>query len=1098
MRFGILGPLTVSDPDGPVVIRGLMPRTVLAVLLLHANSPVSTDHLINVLWGEKCPGSAASSLHNHVMRLRRMLGAAGGARVQTVIFGYQIQVRPGELDLDDFAAFCAVGRAAGRDGQWGEASRALAAALALWRGGSVGDLPDLVGHEAQIQQLLESRIQAVEGRIEADLELGRHREAVSELRALTADHPLREAFHEQLMLALYRSDLRAEAIDAFRRLRRSLVDELGVEPAVSVRQLYRRILEADPDLAVRARVRTGSSAASSVPVAGTGGGGGGGGSQVASSGYSGARFQLPADTRVFTGRAHELEQLIALAREAQAGTSAGMVVISAIDGMAGIGKSTLAVHAAHRMREQFPDGQLFLDLHGHTTGLEPMAAGDALDWLLRSLGVPPETVPQEPQARAAAYRDRLDGTRTLIILDNASSSAQVRTLLPASPGCLVLVTSRKRLTGLDDAHLLGLDILSDDEAISLLHQVAGPGRIPADHPLIHELAALCGNLPLAIRIIAARLRHHRALRIEDFIEQLRNESLRLEHIQDEDHDLTAVFDLSYQHLTAAEQRLFRLLGLIPGSDLDACAAANLAGAGRRDTERLLESLLDHNLLVQQVPGRFRFHDLVRLYARTLTNEDQPGERDAATARLLDYYQHTAYAADQLLTRRTRSGSVPAGAGRAAPAPAAAPGLLTAAPDLPDRAAALAWLRTERGNLLAAAAHFTARGQHPRVIALTAALAGFLQQEGPWPQAAALHLAAATAARELSDRQNEANALSNLGRVRYLSGEYPAATESLNRALAICQDLDDRQGTANTLSDLGRILRMIGDFTDATKLLTEALAIYHDLDDRQGEANIRFEMGRGHYLVGDYPAAIDLLGQALVLFKASGDRQSEANTLSNLGQTRHATGDYPAAADLHRRALTIHQDLGTRLGEANALSNLGRVLQATGDHPAAAGLHQQALAIYRDLGTRLGEANALANLGQARCSTGDYATAGELHEQALALYRALNDRQGEAESFISLGALAAESTGPQEARVLYLQALRLAREIRSLIDEARSLEGAARAAAGAGDHATALPELRQAVAIYQRIGAAEAGEAAACLAVLEDGDRQQSAARESGI
>jgi DNA-binding SARP family transcriptional activator len=1062
MRFALLGPITVTNAGKSVEISATMPRTVLAVLLLHANTPVSVDRLTEALWGECPPPSATASVMNHLMRLRRMLGDEGGARIRTVAHGYQIRVEPGELDVDTFADLCAAGRAAAQGEQWAKASADLAAALDLWRGSLVADVPDLDRRDARVQQLLETRSQALEGRIEADLQLGRHRELVSELRYLAASRPLSEAFHRQLMLALYRSERQAEALEVFQRLRRILVEELAVEPSAPLQDLHRRILRADPGLAAPA------DAAAPQAQAGPGG----------------TRFQLPTDTRVFTGRLRELDQLVDLVGRPSEGTGTctgtgistgdGTVVISAIDGMAGIGKTALAVHAAHRLRDAFPDGQLFVDLRSYSAGLDPLTAGEALDRLLRFLGVPLQLIPQEPQERAAVYRARLADTRTLIVLDNAGSTAQVRPLLPGAAGCLVLVTSRKRLTGLDDAHFLTLDLLPEADAVALLHTVAGPGRIGANHPAIPELIALCGHLPLAIRIVAARLRHRSTLRIEDLVERLRDENTRLENLRDEDRNLTAVFDSSYAALPAAERQLVRRLGLVPGPDLDAYAAANLTGTDYRTAEDLLESLLDHNLLAQHSPGRYRLHDLIRVYALNL--DDDPAEdREAALDRLLDYYEHTLQAADRHLASYTRPGPAPA-----TNAPAAAP-------HLAGQTSALNWLRAERDNLQACLATVTDRRRPTRVLAFTSALAAFLHQEGPWRPAAAFHHTAISIAHELGDRFSEANARCDLGRLRQVSGDLEAAADLYQQALTIYQDLGDRLGEANVVGDLGRLRYATGEFLLAGDLHERAIAIYQDLGDRLGEANSVLGVGYVRYLAGDYAAAGGLAERALAIYQDLGHRSGEAYALWYLGRVRHATGDFVLAADLHERALTVFEELGHRSGEAFALWDLGRVRHATGDLVLAAALHERALTIFEELGHRHGEANTLHELGRVWHATGDYSAARDLLKQALEIFHDVGDPQGEAEVLNSTGALLAEITGPHEALPLYQEALRLAREAKSPVDEARALEGIARCAAQVGDREAALTDLREAVALYQRVGAVEAEAAAMYLAKLENQD-----------
>jgi DNA-binding SARP family transcriptional activator len=1150
VRFNLLGPLSVEDGRGePVALPAGIPRAVLTVLLLNANRAVSGERLAQAVWGQERPAAATAGLRNHVSRLRRQLGPAAGARVLTAPLGYLAEVGAGELDTQVFSDACAQGRQALHAGDNAAARDTLAAALGLWRGEPLSDLPTDADAAAEIQRLQETRLLALEGRIEADLRLGRHSELVAEVQALAWAHPLREELHRQLMLALYRAGRQAESLEAFQGLRRTLVGQLGVEPSAPLQELHGRILRADPDLAAPAPVSLTpvsltpvSAPAGPAAVVGSAGPTAGPGSGRPRAGHApaalrGPRFQLPVDTRAFTGRTRELDRLIAIAHEAPAGSEAGMVVISAIDGMAGIGKSALAIRAAHRVREQFPDGQLFIDLHGHTPGIAPLDADKALDWFLRSLGVPPQLIPEALGERAAFYRDRLAGTRTLIFLDNAATAAQVRPLLPATPGCLVMVTSRRRLTGLEDAHSLTLDVLPEADAVALLHTVAGHGRIPLDHPAVSDLAALCGRMPLAIRITAARLRHRRALRIEDVVEQLHDEHRRLDYLQDEDRNLAAVFESSYSALAGAEQRLFRLLAVVSGADVDVYAAANLAGVDERAAERLLESLLDHNLLTQHTPGRYQFHDLVRLYARALGEHDPvvAEEREAALRRLLDYYEDTADTADRHLARYTRLGPP-----RAATAGAVAPGL-------PDRAAALAWMRAEHDNLLAGVAHAAeqlhtdrpAADRARRVIALTGALAAYLQQDGPWPQAAALHQAAATAAHESGDRLGEANALWDLGRIRYQEGDLSAAEKLQQQVIGVYQDIGNRHGEARAVHELGRVRHAAGDFPAAAELQEQAIAVYQAVPDSHGEeANSLQDLGRVRYATMDLPAAVDLFERALAIFQQSGDGLGEANALWDLGRMRFVAGDLSEAGDLFQRALTIYQDIGSRQGEANALGDLGRVRHLAGDFPVATALQEQALAIFQDIGhrpneafarcdlgrvlfaagdvpaaaaqfesalalfqgfgSRQGEANARHELGRVRQATGDPQGAADLLEQALTLFQDLGEPQGVVEVLISTGALVAETTGPAEGRALYRQALDLARDIGSPIDEAMALEGGARCAARAGDRAAAVRDLSQAVALYRRIGAAEAAAASAFLATLEADAPADAAAEGRGL
>ena len=532
MRFALLGPLQVRGDDGPVQIRGTLRRTLLAALLLHRGSAVSADRLSELIWAGRPPAAAAASLYNQVLRLRQALGA-DGERIRAVAPGYLIRVEPGELDLTEFTELCARAgrRAAAAD--WPRAARHYRAALALWRGEMLADVPALHG-QVSIHRYEEDRLLALQGRIEAELALGRQDELVGELRTLIGYHPLREAFHGQLMLALYRSGRQADALAVYRDLRRVTIAELAVEPGREIGELHNRILRSDPQLNPP---KPGPAAPASIAAAPE---------------PRRPPHQLPEDTRPFTGRVTELAELIAIARTAGVGPDAGLVVISALGGKGGIGTTALAVRAGHEVSGLFPDGQLFIDLRGYDAQRPPLPPEDALDYLLRSLGVTEPAIPADPDERAALYRSRLAGSRTLIVLDNAACTAQVQPLLPGAPGCLVLVTSRNRMMGLDDAHFFALDTLGPPEAVALLAEMAGDGRIAVENSgVVLELAELCGFVPLAVRIVAARLRHDPELTVAALIEELCDAPARPDRPHDGERDLTKIFESSYRHLPQA-------------------------------------------------------------------------------------------------------------------------------------------------------------------------------------------------------------------------------------------------------------------------------------------------------------------------------------------------------------------------------------------------------------------------------------------------------------------------------------------------------------------------------------------------------------------
>ena len=969
MRFGVLGPLQTRDEaDGARSVTGTRQRVLLAALLVHVNQVVSAEQLVEIVW-DGTPPTGAAALRTQVMRLRRALGPGAGSRIVTREPGYAIALGDEELDATLFESWCRIAGSALRGQRWEEASQAAERALLLWRGPPLVDVPSQVLREAVVPRLEQLRAQVHEDRAEAQLWLGCHEQLVPQLRELTGAHPLREKYHAQLMLALYRSGRQAEALAAYQDARRLLVEELGVEPGPQLRELHNRILTGEeiqpPSTPSAAQALAPAVAVRAVPR------------------------QLPAAPGHYTGRHGELEMLASLADLAGATAwTGGAVVISAIDGMAGIGKTALAVHAAHRLSAQFPGGQLFIDLHGYTKGYSARSAGGALEAFLRALGVPAEQIPKDTDERAALYRQFLAGTRTLIVLDNALNEAQVRPLLPANPGCLVLVTSRRRLKGLDDARSLSLDLLPPNDAAVLLCAVAGSDRIPADDPALAKVAELCGYLPLALRIAGALLRHRPAWNLQHLARLLQEQHRRIHVLSDGERNLAAVFSLSYAGLSERHQLLFRRLGLLLGPDTDAYAAAALLTVDPDTGAGLLEDLVDHNLLIEHAPGRYRLHDLVRAYARTLRDRDNAKDQRAALDRVLHYYTHTAQSASALIARHPRhaaSGTIP-----------------SYAPALPDPETARAWLRAERDNLEAASAHARTHALDEHAIALAAGLAEILRADGPWARALELHEAAAATAERTGRRAAYAAALNEVGRVRHLAGDLPSASDALARALDVFREIGDRHGQAAALIDLGRVRCMTADIIGGDDALTQALEVFREIDDRHGQAAALNELGRVRLLAGDYSAADGALTRALDIFREIGNRLGEAATLNDLGRARRETGDLRSAGDTIAGALGILRTLGYRHGEANALVNLGIVQRLTGDYRAAGVLLSQALEIFRESGARGDEAWALVHYAATIAADNDPARAHALYRQALAMSRELNKPDDEAAALEGIG------------------------------------------------------------------------------------------------
>jgi len=1032
--FCVLGPLLVRQDDRALSVARGKQRALLAALLLNPGRKMPLIDLAELLWDGEPPPSAQVTVQNYVMRLRKALGDAGGARISTLPGGYRLQLHDAELDVSRFTALLTSAQDAARTGEWDKASAGASAALALWRGDPLEDVDCALLKLREVPRLAELRAQALDTRIDADLHRGRHTSVIAELRDLIGREPLREHRHTLLMLALYRCGRQAEALAAYQEARRTLATELGIDPGGELRRLHERILAGDASLTAppTAAETARTAPVQAVPVP----------------------RQLPASTRSFVGRQAEAGRLDGLVRQAAETAGDGTVVISAIDGMAGVGKTALAIHAAHRLAGEFPDGQLFIDMHGYTQGHEPRPAGEALEVFLRTLGVPPQRVPPGTDERAAMFRQRLAGTRTMIVLDNAASEAQVRPLVPGSAGCLVLVTSRRRLKGLDEALVLTLDVLPRADALRLFLAVASPGRVPPDDPVLPEIIELCAQLPLALRIAAALLRHRPAWTPEYLARLLRAQQTRISALSDGERDLGAIFDLSYRSLPDAEQLMFRCLGLIPGPDFDAYATAALTGTDPSAAERLLEDLVDHNLVIEHVPGRYRLHDLIRLHARALADRDPVPARDAALDRLMDYYQHSAGRADALISRFPRLAPV-------GPVPAHVPAL-------PDADAGRAWLRAERPNLLAALRYATSYARHERAVALTAGLATLLRNDGPWSEALALHTDAAAAARSLGDRAGQAAALTQLGVVRNLTGDCPGALGALEQASQLYRELGDPLGQANALTQLGEIRGFVDDFPGAAGDLEQALRLYRELGNPLGQANALARLGNIRRYTGDLPGAIPNLEQALRLYQQMADRDGESNMLISLGNTQRLTGDFVNAARNLEKALRLYGHLDSQLGRANALSELGELRRLTGDYPDAARFLEQGLQIYQDLGNQMGQANAQVWLGSMWQASGDLPGAAQLLQAAIDTFRRIGSRGSEAWALNRYAAVISATGDLTRAENLYLEALRLARETGQSDDEAHALEGSGECHLRHGETKAGAALLNQALEIFQRL------------------------------
>jgi tetratricopeptide (TPR) repeat protein/transcriptional regulator with XRE-family HTH domain len=742
-----------------------------------------------------------------------------------------------------------------------------------------------------------------------------------------------------------------------------------------------------------------------------------GGGRAESGGSAAAATRtLPRDIGSFTGREAELSRLLA-ALSGAAGDD-GLAGIYAIDGMAGVGKTTLAVHVAHRLAGRFPDGQFFVPLHAHTAGQQPVDPADALASLLLTAGVAAQHIPPDLEARAALWRDQVAGKNILLLLDDAAGHEQVRPLLPGIAGSLVLITSRRRLTALEDATVLSIDTLNPADAAALLSRLADRPDLGPDAGATAEIARLCGYLPLAIGMLGRQLKHHPARGGPEVAADLASARDRLAVMRAENLSVAAAFDLSYRDLTADQRRLFRRLGLVPGPDIDAYAAAALDETDVETARGRLDELYDHHLISEPAAGRYLLHDLLRQYSRALAAQGEPA--DAGAARLVNYYAHVAAAASKYIATWTTAGD--------RPPPGDPPG---SAPKIASADEAAAWLDAQRPNLHAAVG-FAAEAMPRYAVAIATTMGGFLRSRGHWDRAA---------------------------------GQYQTALSAAHRA-------GDRPGQAGTLDELGLLQQLRGDYPAASATLAQAAALYRDLGDQPGQAHALNHLGLVHQDTGDYQAAAASHRQALALARAAGDPLAEAVSLTDLGQVQQLTGDYPAAVASHRQALAMFRSLGSRFDEADALCQLGFAARAMGDYPAAAAYLQQGLEQFRDLGDRLGQAWALHGLGHLQRATGDYRAASASFSQVLRLYQDLGSRHGVTKVLNSLGGLSLATSAAEEARRYHGQALAIAREIGAHGEEADALAGIGLSFLP-GSPAEAAAPLRGALAIYQRIGSPDA-------------------------
>lgn len=999
--FKVLGPLEVYVNERPVDFGAGMHRRLLAALLTRPGRVLTSDELVDALWPEQPPTRAVKTVQLYAHRLRRDLGDS-----DLVVHrpgGYLLAAEPAEVDAYAFVDLVRAALDAHAAGDPAEAYHLLDQALGLWGGTPYVELADRTSVRPEIDRLTEWRIRALEERASIGLDRGEHTDLLPELSGLVTAHPYRERLCGLLMLALYRSSRQADALEQYRGTRDRLVDELGVEPGEDLRQLHERILRCDPALD-----RPESSA-----------------DQGESTGRPVRPAQLPPQLASFTGRDVELRELSTIAD-----TVPHAVVVLAIDGMPGVGKTVLAVRLAHQLVQHFPDGQLFVDLHGFTPGVEPTAPTSMLERLLRALGVPGDKIPHDIDDRAALWRSQLNGLRMLIVLDNASSEAQVRPLLPGVPGCLVLVTSRRRLADLDDAHPLSLQTLPVSDAVRLFARVADL-RESGDQSgqLVERVVELCGQLPLAIRLAAARFRHRSTWRLPDLITRLQDESGRLGHLATGERSVSDAFELSYTHLPDEHQRAFRLLGLHPGMDFDAYSLAALADVGVDKATRTLEDLVDLHLLEAEAYGRYTFHDLLRIHAANkLESETSPDERQDAVARLFDYYLYA--------TEQAHRAYVPGDLQRWQ---AFVDDVRTPVPTFPTMEQAASWLDTERRTLIAVADQ-SANHAGMHAIGLSTHLFRYLSNNAYRTDARVLHEHALRSARARGDRENEGRTLNVLGNTFVDVGDNTEAINCFRHALVCATETDNPVGQLTIGNNLGRVLRYVGDYPDSLAHARESLRLAQAVDDRLGIVRSLEDLAHTYLVLGDLDSAQQAADEAELSAREFANPRVSGGLRTLIGEICKARGNHADALEHQRRAAELFHDEGipwmASLAEvrmANALRELGRHVEA---------LHH--------------------------------------HTNALALAERLADSDITCVARLGLGETLRAAGRADEAIGHLETALQLADELGQPADQARAHEALGRAFGALGQDESATRHLERALQIYRRLGTPDAERVTALL------------------
>jgi DNA-binding SARP family transcriptional activator len=1022
VEFGILGALEASEGDRRLDLGGIRQQIVLAVLLLDVNRVVTIGRLMEAIYGDEPPTTARAQVQICISSLRRLFAASGSPEIiSTQSLGYAIRVAADQIDAQRFESLVLRARGAREARNVNEAIKHYREALALWRG------PALDGIESRLVQsaasrLTENWVNANEDCIQLELDLGRHHELVGELTELTEQYPLRERLRGQLMTALYRSGRQAEALQVYRNARRTMIEELGIEPNERLQQLEHAILTSDESLdppAPPAPEKVEVQPSRTVPnVPG----------------------MLPTDIADFTGRTKQIEDIRQRLMLASEDRSRFAVPILVIVGKPGVGKTTIAVHVSHSVGDRFPHGQLFADLHGAAS--RPTSPMQVLERFLRVLGVSGTAIPDGLEERAEMYRALLADRRMLIVLDDAGSESQVLPLLPGNPNSAVIITSRSRLAGLAGASHVDVEIFDSHQSVDLLSRIAGIERVQSEIEAAEALAELCGRLPLALRIAGARLSSRPHWSVEQLVSRLEDETRRLDELKHGDMGIRASISLTYDSVGEDARRLFRRLTILDSQIFSAWVSAALLDHPLDTAQDLLDDLADAQLIETTgvgygVHSQYRFHDLIRVFARErLAAEETAGERNAALARVLGGLLFLAEAAH----RREYGGDyvqIHSDASRW-PLPAKLVDQLVASP--------LQWYERERSMLVSGIRQAAQAGFVPLCWDLAISSVTLFESRVYLDDWRETHQIALTASRQGQDKRGQAAMLYSRGSLYITEQRFGDARCDFEAAVQLFEEVRDSQGTALVIRNIGFLDRLSGRFADAEAHYRRALDIFRGTEDQVASAYVLHNLAQLRLEFDDLPGAQRLLSEALELSRRSGSRRVEAQVLHRIGHT-YLQSDQPALA---------------------------------------VEVFNGALDVVRNIGDPTGEAYALHGLGIARLRRGELAEANSALHRSLMLASTSSEHLVEARVQLGLGELALAQEDPPQAVINFEQALSLFRQMYMPLQEARTLIRLSDSQQAAGDGEAAQDSLAQAFALTDKMDAPVAQQMRAQLGELLDG------------